>query len=856
MPRLTVDRRIVVHLFELKHSEMDFDVPYEAVQDGMADAVSIRRDNIPRTVKKLKEEDLIYEVLKRVKGLPRKRKAYFLTDKGMDFAREILHEVGSLKVTLKMTDGSVKIMPFHDVASYMSIKLTTNDLSELLKDDSSIDEVDVRSFVSGEAQPSSLQMSGDFVSFMQDVPVTKRFYGRERELTGIKEWLSEDTSSMISITGIAGIGKTTLAAKAAKEMDGRVHVFWYRFHKWDSLRNVLYSISRFLEEMGRTSFKNYLDTTSDIEKKQFFPILQKSLTEGPILMIFDDFQRAADEVVEFFSDVKEILPSTDTIKIMVVGRQVFPFYDRSDVLLKKLVRELNLVGLDKKSSRGLLKIENMSDEMFEKIYVVTKGHPLFLQLILSARDLEDQKDIKRYIYEEIFKKLEERESLLLQIASVFRYPAPSSAFFMEEGLDFTTLDRLVETNLIQETSYDEYEAHDLIKEFFYNRLTPSQRIGYHRKASNFYMEDGTERATVEAMYHLAMGGETIKALKLASTYGERIITMGYVEQFSSVLDLLEKHRIKETEEFTAISHLLKGEVELIMGRWDKSLSQFKRAAAIAEAEDRHLINVRSNLRIGWIEFLRGNRERALKRLEKSLKLARKLSDKEQMAKSLQALGDLYSARGELEKSKVYFKEALTLTDELDNPSIEAASFIGLGIVYTNQDRPKEAIRKFQLAVEALERTENILETARVKISMGVVQVSQGDYEEALMNFEDAIEICSEAGDIRQQGYALSGAAEVYIRNSEHDLAANYLDEALSIFTSLGEKFKIAMVHKDFGRLHLLNRRPKKALREFDLCMKILGEIGSSYYMDRTGDEISRILLKTGHKKEAKRYKRS
>ena len=555
--------------------------------------------------------------------------------------------------------------------------------------------------------------------------------------------------------------------------------------------------------------------------------------------------------MEFFSDLKEMLQGTKGIKVMVIGRQIFPFYDRSDVLLNRMVRELNLSGLDRESSRDLLKVEDVSDEMFDKVYKVTMGHPLFLQLVLSASDLEDQKDIKRYIYEEIFKKLRPKESLLLQISSVFRYPVPSSAFFMEVGLNFETLDRLVDKNLIQETSYDEYEAHDLIKEFFYNRLTPRQRLEYHRKAAEFYMEEGTESATVEAMYHLAMSGETMKALKLASTYGERIITMGLVEQFSSVLDLLDRKGIRETKQYASTTHLLKGEVEMIMGRWDKAVSHFKRSAAISEAEDDNLINSRSNLKLGSIEMLRGNRDRAKKRLEKSLKLARKLTDRKQMAKSLQALGELYSARGEIDKAVDYFEEALEISKEVDEPSIEAASLIGLGIIYTNVDRTSEAVGKFHDALEILESRENILETARVRISLGTVEAMRGDLQEAIKNFEDAIEISSDAGDIRQEGYALAGAASVYMRTGEHDIALNYLNEALSIFTSLGEQFKIASVHKDLGKLYLIREKKRKAKKEFRRAMEILDRIGSGFYLERNREDIMRSLKKAGLNKEAK-----
>jgi DNA-binding MarR family transcriptional regulator len=108
LPKLTIDKRILLHLMELGHTGSDFEIPWEAVQDGIAQCINIRRDNVPRTMKRLKEEDLVYEVLKRIKGQPRKRKAYFLTPKGVDYATGIWNELAIGRVILTLRDGSIR----------------------------------------------------------------------------------------------------------------------------------------------------------------------------------------------------------------------------------------------------------------------------------------------------------------------------------------------------------------------------------------------------------------------------------------------------------------------------------------------------------------------------------------------------------------------------------------------------------------------------------------------------------------------------------------------------------------------------------------------------------------------------
>jgi tetratricopeptide (TPR) repeat protein len=406
-----------------------------------------------------------------------------------------------------------------------------------------------------------------------------------------------------------------------------------------------------------------------------------------------------------------------------------------------------------------------------------------------------------------------------------------------------------------ETSYDEYEAHDLIKEFFYNRLTPSQKENYHDKAADFYMEVGTDRGTVEAMYHMAMSGQTIKALRLASNYGERIITKGYVEQFASVLSLLEKEMNEENSEYRAVSRLLKGEVQMIMGRWDRALSEFKRASAIAEAEERPLISARANLRLGDIESRRGNKEYAKKRLQKSLRIARQLKNKETQAKALQGLGELYSTKGEFREAKKSLRESLDIAHDLGDVTLMASSHTSLGIIFTNQDKPEMAIEQFGKAIEIMEEEDNPLVTARVKINLGTVQSIIGDYEKAIENFEDAIELSTRSGDLRQQGYALAGAAHIYLMDDQPETAKDYLDEALQIFKMLGEKYKIALINLDYARYHAAMDDKRNVIASLDIVLGLLKELGIKFYTERVSKDMINLLRRKGMADQINRYQK-
>jgi tetratricopeptide (TPR) repeat protein/DNA-binding MarR family transcriptional regulator len=859
---LPVDKRILLHIMEYSRFENQFEVPFAISQEGIAKAIGIRRDNVPRAMKELKTADLVIEKVARVEGVYRKRKVYFLTEHGYKFIQDLKNKVLNSEILLKHGDGRIEPAKISEINIKIKLPIRFG-LIEILNNLSSDGVLNIKSLTESvqqtaiqEIEPVTNGKDGisdkaKFVEFIEDAPQTRNFVGRGKELKKIKTWLDKDEHKVAVIYGIPGIGKTTLASKIMEEFIDKRHIFWYRFHRWDTMRNTLMVFAEFLAKTHRRRLKSYLTGKHNFDMNDIAQILNDELDDAHLLLIFDDFQRVKEEIAEFFSLLIEILSRINGVDILVVGRRILPFYDRGDVVVKKLVMELQLAGLDEMSSKQLLKFSDINDATFKKIYKLTMGHPLFLELISNVKDISDQKDIKRYIYEEIFSSLVEKEKVLMNILSVFRYPITSRAVFIDEHMDHEVLDTLVERNLVLEIAYDLFDVHDMIREFFYIRLPPNIRKQYHLAASEYYIEDGSTLASIEAQYHFIKAGEYEKAISLAIANGDEIINKGHLEEFMNLLEEVKRKNIPT--KYQADVMLLKAEILTITGDLDTALEFYNQALLVSDKTEALLVKAKALRKIGHIYRTRSDLKNAEKSFDSALKISKEIQDQMGMADTYRGLGEIFGIRGDFDKAIDYLLKSLQYAKDADDYQVLAKVYMDLGTVYGNMGDHDKAIEYHEKCISVLKETEDLYSMARVMNNLGVVYLDEAKYDKALEYFEECINISRNTGDIRQLGYGLTNASEIYTINSKYNHAKKYLDESVKIFKKVGDKFKLAGAYCNYGVIYSNQKNWDEAIDFFTKGVSILEKLHHSYYLAKKYLDFGKIYETKKDKTNAKKY---
>jgi len=574
---IKVEEKILLHLLCHDPSRIDeFNAPMELAQEGIADAIGINRTHIPRSMKRLMEMGLIQEVSRHVHGARRKRKVYYLNSKGATAAKEISYRVLNSIVLVKENNTLVE-RTLGEIRDNFPDGMGLLDLIGSLIP---VGVFDPASFM--ENSEGGSKKGEEYCMYPEEIPKAKRFCGRKKELFRIREQLVIDDIQMIVITGIAGIGKTSVAMQIVEEIKGEMHIFHHRFREFDTLRKIGMEFAFFLAKAGYPELPQYLDSTVSLDIDSALKITLNTLKDFKALFVLDDYQKCSPRISAFvYEALKKIRPLTN-IKFMIIGRERPSAYDRTEAVVGNNIFELKLKGLSKEDSRLMLGLGPDDEELLTDIYRITEGHPLSIELIGSGdreKATKGMKDVSRYIHEEIFSILSPEEKRIMELASVFRRPFPPEFLFIDEKVSFDHIDSMLEKYLLLEGK-DGIEQHDLIREFLTRRINPSLKNRYHKWAAGLYLKRDDSKDSLEAVYHLMKAGDFRNALDEVKEKGMGIMADHHFEEFLNILEVLEDKDLSP-EDLASILHF-KGDIYIYWLMFPQAMECFKKEMEISK----------------------------------------------------------------------------------------------------------------------------------------------------------------------------------------------------------------------------------------------------------------------------------
>ena len=220
----------------------------------------------------------------------------------------------------------------------------------------------------------SKHVEKQLMTSLSDLPRIRHFFGRTNEMDNVMNLLDARSTTLL-IPGIAGIGKTTMAAKLIENYMHRRNLLYHRCQEKDSSRSFFESIADWMASMGESIFADYIAATPMPNPAEAAEILFDGLEKASSLIVIDDYHKVSDEILHktIQSLALSLIDSEGDIGLVLFSRSFRPVVPLKNAEGKIASLVLPLEGLDQDAAKKLLdKMEGIENEQWLHIHSLSE----------------------------------------------------------------------------------------------------------------------------------------------------------------------------------------------------------------------------------------------------------------------------------------------------------------------------------------------------------------------------------------------------------------------------------------------------------------------------------------------------
>ncbi len=639
--------------------------------------------------------------------------------------------------------------------------------------------------------------------------VPQRFVGRTVVLDQIIDTLHAGQS--ISLTGMGGMGKTTLGAAVAERWEGRTFWFTVRPELNDHVQSFLFALADSLKHQGQRQLWTYLRAqTVQTDEQEPSGLLNSIVIEalrtdlshiapGTYLICIDESDRllsaehhprytAHQALIEVIDMIQTYLP------LLLIGQK--PIVDT--------MAHIALAGLNVGETETLIKQsgDTLTQTEITALHTYTKGAPRLLMVatllltqgedVLALWSAEKSPNLQT-LFTRLWQRLSDEEREMVSYLSVFQQPIP-----LDGWKAHTKAIKSLKTRGIIETAAD--STIQLFTTFrwhiYQHELLQEQRVAYHKQAAAMYASLGE---FTNAAIHYKKAGDYLAAFQVWYPYRDIELLRGhgvivrqlfesitaaqlqgnYVDELNALkmrLDKMEGRlsnvatraevtKWSDDSEAAAEAHRLAAESNWLMGRTRKADMQLDDALEIYS---------RVAQKTSLIHFRRGNI--AVKHNIDQAQRAKKA-----IAYELARLtGRIANAAGDFAEAQAQYENALHIAILLKDKQKEANINSFLAQLLAQIGQFEKAIAYANKYIDFCEKTHDHLHAETMRAEIAGMNLQVGKFETVIELGEKSLAILKRIGHTYMQSKVSTYLAEAHYEVGNLEKAKQYVRQVFHI----------------------------------------------------------------------------
>ena len=705
-------------------------------------------------------------------------------------------------------------------------------------------------------------------------PDTSAFTGRGAELNRLTGVLTDAAGAggaptILTIDGMPGVGKTTLAVRAA-------HLLGPRFPD----RQL------FIDLQGHTPGQDPLTpeaalagllTAAGVDARALPVDLQgrtalwRDLMAGQQILLVLDNAACSSQVVP-------LLPGTDSCMVLVTSRRHLG--DLPGAAAPVLLQALSPEEAREMFVRVALRAAADPAAAVAKLVRLAGFLPLAISLLARVYARHPSwtlADLTAETQASMLTLAAEKDSVIAAFEVSYQdLPPGQQEFFRRLGLHLGTtidayaaaalagtglreaagqLDSLHGEGLLTETSYRRYGMHDLIRRYARDRAAsdpaPDRERALERLLDYYQYTAALAEVQLASQTSASPAPAPRIAPVAAPALAEGTQALAWVRAERANLLACLDHATETGQHARAIA-LTAAMASLLRqdGPWTDAILRH----AAAEQAARRLGDRRGEARAlsnrGAIQRQTGNYRGAALALEAALGISRDLNDRPVQAHALSNLGAVLWLTGDYPGAARALEEALAISRDIGDRCRQADALDDLGVVRRLTGDYCGAARALEEALAISRDIGDRCRQADALDDLGVVRRLTGDYCGAAQALEEALAISRDIGDRLLQANALTYLGALQCQIGNHSSAVGLLEEALDIYRDIGNRRGEAELLNEAGTLHRVRGDPDRARARHLQALDLAHEIASPWDEAHALAGLGRCALVVGHTADA------